>query len=213
MGSLKTTLWLYPSHSRLDLMQFLHLGLFSSHLMRRLRQALRRLGADRRVREARGGSGSRRKLTEAASLGSLLHHRFLALGVFLVIVMLERWCLVRTTRLWGRGRAGSLGHGQLGEETRRPLGSCTWENVPVDFARLFTLRKGPKSASMEPRFPLPCELTDGRARRRKRSGDEPAGPEQRRARAAGAKVAGETRRLKQWLPARRTTEGRETLAV
>jgi len=123
-----------------------------------LRQALRRLGADTRGREARGGSGSWRKLTEAASLGSLLHHRFLALGVFLVIVMLERWCLVRTTRLWGRGRAGSLGHGQLGEETRRPLGSCTWENVPVDFARLFTLRKGPKSASMEPRFLLPCEL-------------------------------------------------------
>lgn len=40
-GSLKVRRWLYPSHCLLDLMQFPQVGLPSSHLIRRLRQAAR----------------------------------------------------------------------------------------------------------------------------------------------------------------------------
>ena len=38
MGGLKMTLWLYPSHWRLDLMQFAQVGLSSPHFMRRFLQ-------------------------------------------------------------------------------------------------------------------------------------------------------------------------------
>lgn len=38
-GSLNMTLWLYPSQSRLDLIQLWQIGLPSSHLIRLLRQA------------------------------------------------------------------------------------------------------------------------------------------------------------------------------
>ena len=99
-------------------MQLLHLGLFSSHLMRRFRQASGEKGLEAEERRSSLGKGDaivlrRRRwlLTEAASLGPLLHGRLLALGVVLVVALLQRRGWFWAARLGDRRRAASLGHG------------------------------------------------------------------------------------------------------